>query len=56
LSLGVAEGAASPLALRDSGGRFAAVDLPETSDLTVGTMAFVGRGCACLMLIGGLRP
>ncbi len=31
------------LALRDSGVRFAAVDLPEANDLTVGIMALVAQ-------------
>jgi DNA invertase Pin-like site-specific DNA recombinase len=33
--------AANLLTLRDSGGRFRAVDLPEANDLTVGIMALV---------------
>ena len=35
--------AAFLLALRDSGVRFAAVDLPEANDLTVGIMAVVAQ-------------
>ena len=35
--------AAFPLALRDSGVRFVAVDMPEANDLTVGIMALVAQ-------------
>lgn len=35
--------AAVPLALRDSGVRFGAVDMPEANDLTVGIMALVAQ-------------
>ena len=43
------------LTLRDSGVRFAAVDLPEANDLTVGIMALVAQAGARGDLAGGRR-
>jgi hypothetical protein len=50
--------AAFLLTLRDSGVKFAAVDLPEANDLTVGIMALVGqpaRGPRPCQPVGGPR-